>query len=1097
MRSNKLIPTLIIIIFLLTFFQPKFTAISTDTKKFRIIQGDWGYPDAHFEAAPGDERVPLTVEMQYINNQPAYNLIANLSLPSGFKNITNGGYALAFYSSINPHVIFYLTFTINILKKANLGKHIFTLNLTWEDEAGKHIEMHEVKIYLKGRVSLLFESKNKKLKLGKVNDYSISIKNVGSGDAKDVKVTLNTPPQVSLLTSQPISIEKLSSGQSSIIHYKIYVSPMAASLPLTFIVIATYTNAYGYKKSIQQNIGVYVTGVQLPLLHAYITPKNITSGYLTTVNMTIENQGEVIARNLTISITTQPPLVIINGDGKWYLGNLKSKSSYSLNIKLYSSPIDNTITSQLIISFDYLDSSGLQRVETRTITLTILPKIERPLLKLEIKPNEFSIGKYSSIQIKVINTGIETLRDINIKVMMPQGYSPIIFLNSYGEWKIEELKKHEIVIINETIKVGSSAGIYNIPITVSYRDEYEYLHVRHLIFGLIINPLDKILIDILSINPNEIISGRTSNLYLKFKNVGKDKVRDLSVLITTTQPVILIDNDNNWYLGSMDPGETKIINLTIQTPPLDSTSLIQLTVIFQYRDAAGIFNTESRTLGLILKPAPEIRRLELKVDPQRVTAGLTQSLKLVISNKGIVNLKDIKIEILYNQVLPFILLDSDGKWFIDALPPDKEAAITINAKVTDVIGAYNIAFKLVYKDSVGYKYEEVKLIGISVDLPPVPMIIIKTLGGSLIGGQNNTITLNIKNEGQVAIRELSLTINTQGQIILLNVDNKIYIGNLNPGDVTEVNVTFYAPPVTSKTSYQMNILLNYYDELGRLKQESRVIGFIVEPIETLSPLKVIITPTELISGKLNNLTITFINLGPGFISDLSASITPGLPQLIIMSSNILQFKLIKEGASISQMLQIYVQSPAPTTAQLKVSINYLDRRGSRVSEVRTLGLLLRGIVDLRITDYSIVPEKVKPGQPFSITITVINTGTTTAGAVIAIAHIDKSLFRIIGAPSVFVGDVPINAPTTFTINLFVLNTTKPGDYIIRIELNYTDNLRSAWTYQTSLTISIIKEESISVAKKTYPLGIENIVLIVILLSTVSIGYLLYKKRRRR
>ena len=125
--------------------------------------------------------------------------------------------------------------------------------------------------------------------------------------------------------------------------------------------------------------------------------------------------------------------------------------------------------------------------------------------------------------------------------------------------------------------------------------------------------------------------------------------------------------------------------------------------------------------------------------------------------------------------------------------------------------------------------------------------------------------------------------------------------------------------------------------------------------------------------------------------------------------------------------EVYVPSVTSQTASLKVAVTYLDDDlwVSR-SETHHLSVLLRGFIDISLTDTAVIPSAPTLGSPFSITITITNVGTSAAYAAYAIPDLKGLPLRSFSPRSVYVGNIETNLPTTITINLQLENTTQGG-----------------------------------------------------------------------
>jgi len=158
--------------------------------------------------------------------------------------------------------------------------------------------------------------------------------------------------------------------------------------------------------------------------------------------------------------------------------------------------------------------------------------------------------------------------------------------------------------------------------------------------------------------------------------------------------------------------------------------------------------------------------------------------------------------------------------------------------------------------------------------------------------------------------------------------------------------------------------------------------------------------------------------------------------------------------------------------------------------------LLRGFIILKISSISIIPRTPQVGQPFSITITLINIGTTTAYAVSATPILEGLPVEVFGEESVFIGNIVVNTPTVFTINLILGNTTK-NTIEIPIKITYMDNLRTEHSITFKVTIRVLKSiahsESTKVSRESNIMWYPS--LPIILLVSIVIVVILYMLKR--
>ncbi|MEM0265032.1 MAG: hypothetical protein QXP13_03485, partial [Candidatus Methanomethylicia archaeon] len=210
---------------------------------------------------------------------------------------------------------------------------------------------------------------------------------------------------------------------------------------------------------------------------------------------------------------------------------------------------------------------------------------------------------------------------------------------------------------------------------------------------------------------------------------------------------------------------------------------------------------------------------------------------------------------------------------------------------------------------------------------------------------------------------------------------------------------------------------------------------------------------------------------------------------------------IKPGQIMEIPMEIYVPLTTSATGSLTIVVSYYDteKQISR-SETNQFTILLKGFIEITLTDVTIIPSSPRPGSPFSITITITNTGTSTAYATHAIPILENLPIQPFGSRSVYIGNVDVNMPTTFTLNLQLLNTTQ-SQVKLPVMLRYMDNLRYISNVIFNITINIspaITTTTTTQSRGTITTIITNPITIIstIIIVAVVIGMIIMRRRKK-
>ncbi|MEM0482015.1 MAG: cytosine permease [Nitrososphaerota archaeon] len=222
--------------------------------------------------------------------------------------------------------------------------------------------------------------------------------------------------------------------------------------------------------------------------------------------------------------------------------------------------------------------------------------------------------------------------------------------------------------------------------------------------------------------------------------------------------------------------------------------------------------------------------------------------------------------------------------------------------------------------------------------------------------------------------------------------------------------------------------------------------------ELLSPIVLRLSPTLLYSGTINNVTVYLQNTGTTTIKAITVETPQTTSQATWIQDSPLTLESLGPGEEHEFKTRLYITQGAPSSLPLTLRVTYFMQDNVPKQEERQIGVIVKGLVKFEVVDYSVLPERPSPGQVFSITAVVVNVGTSTAMSV-SIRPGEVQGFRPFGQTRTFLGDVAVNTPSSVTISMTVLNTTRPGPSQIPLVITYRNQLGESFT--ESLTIPVV------------------------------------------
>lgn len=344
-----------------------------------------------------------------------------------------------------------------------------------------------------------------------------------------------------------------------------------------------------------------------------------------------------------------------------------------------------------------------------------------------------------------------------------------------------------------------------------------------------------------------------------------------------------------------------------------------------------------------------------------------------------------------------------------------------------------------------------------------PGIGAKILGDDVREGKQQVL-IEMSNDGDALAKNLEIVRVYSGSASV-ELEEDEFLGNLDPGDTAEVPLDVFVPTGMKGRILPLTVEARYLGPRNVVYVFSETLQLPVKASSPVPPLELSLDARELSIGESSKVHIDLVNHESHSVSEIKLTLSPD-NILKIFGPTVVYIDRLGPGESERIEAEIYVPSTAMVpTATLVATVTYFDE-GLWVSESETqqLSLLLRGLIEMLLTDFVVIPETPRPESPFSITMTVTNIGTSTARAAYAVPQLEGLPLSIFGSRSTYIGNIQTNLPTTFTVNLQVDNTTETT-IVLPITLSYMDNLRS--TYNVTFNIPVPVDQT---SEPTQPSG---------------------------
>jgi hypothetical protein len=553
-------------------------------------------------------------------------------------------------------------------------------------------------------------------------------------------------------------------------------------------------------------------------------------------------------------------------------------------------------------------------------------------------------------------------------------------------------------------------------------------------------------------------------------------------------------------LGRIGPGEMKPFNLSLYVPPELRSSLVPLVLVVTCvgpRDAPYNF---TRSITLNLRPRGSTPPLRLKIEPMELQVGESTKVNITMMNAGGNRLSEVRVDLNPDAILKIF---GESHFYLERLEPGETRLITTEVYVpsatTSTTATLSAALRYFDEGLRVSKNEEERLnLRLKAQIQ-VPSLSYTVRPEELVSGEDNDLEITVLNLKGNSLRDLKLELSTESPVKILG-RTIFQLGSLEPGANSSIIVKLYAPPTAPSTA-TLTLTSTFYDEgLRAVQSEAQRVNLLVRGVVPIPPLHISVEPEELTIGRSEDLKIRVRASEERGLRDIRLDLSPDAIMKLFGESRF-TIESLGPGEEKALRLRVYIPSTAASaTTTLTITATYLKDGSETVeSESWRLNVLLRGLIEISLTDLAVIPSNPRPGSAFSITLTVTNTGTSTAYAAYAIPSIQGLPLKAFGPRSVYIGNIEANLPTTFTINLQMENTTEKA-IELPILLNYLDNLRTPHTVTLTVPIQVGAQTASQTQTTQRSPGILEHPLPIIGaagLTALLIGLLLIRRRRTR
>ena len=450
-----------------------------------------------------------------------------------------------------------------------------------------------------------------------------------------------------------------------------------------------------------------------------------------------------------------------------------------------------------------------------------------------------------------------------------------------------------------------------------------------------------------------------------------------------------------------------------------------------------------------------VSHIEVSKEDFYFTAGRQNNLTLVLNNGGGYDVFEVEAILTSNNNGITIL--SNAHKVINKINYNQnityQAIIDVDQSVP--LGAYVLQMQLKYLSTDIQTILNVP-ISIVVNEAYTPWIKINTSAESakLFAGYEGDFIFTVENVGEAQANNINISVTSASQFISIIEGQKIYIGNLTPGEKVIVKTKMRIQESTALGPYNFVASVNFDSEGMKQRQSSTL------PFEVISYRNPILVIRNMNPG----LTIT-----PGMDFKVSMKITcndaaafnvkaqMGLDQkglLAPLSSTTISLEDMAPGesADVSYDLQIDGNA-APGQLPVVMTLTYLNSKGIQMTSSEVVALNIDEFVSFRLLKEQVFT--LEQGKIGKIDSDLLLVGLTRVEFT-SINIVEGTEFNSTVGSSEYLGAIDPDSPVPFTLLVEVSPNATLGENIVHTKVSYLDQRNVFREKPLDLTVEIVK-----------------------------------------
>ncbi len=529
----------------------------------------------------------------------------------------------------------------------------------------------------------------------------------------------------------------------------------------------------------------------------------------------------------------------------------------------------------------------------------------------------------------------------------------------------------------------------------------------------------------------------------------------------------------------------------------------KLPVTIQYKTPSGSITTKSDFIYIseaviedgdttdiptdTAKYAPKIQIVGNSAIPSG-QAGAEITYTLPLKNNSLYYARNIVVSPVLDDSTPITIEAMNPSQTIDSLQAKESKSVKFTFKIS--YGAtpktYPIKFNLQYYNSAGDYFSNTETGYLKTlegnQLPRLDLKSVSTNPSPVLPGKDFKLDVTMENNGAISAKNVTVT------LLGLKNDGASIIGNTNKkaqsviysGKSAVFSFNLFASSKIETGANSLKVKVDYLDNYGSVYSDEIEFFYNVvsENSHTNIELMNIVSPESTLSpGDSAPVSFDVTNTGSADARNIKVTLSAD-KELIPRTQNTFIIPLLKKGESKNVLFQLYVSDEA-TTKNYAVSLNVeydapVDGTVTKQTILQYVGLNVenttgKSVPRLIIDNYSVNPEMVNAGQPFTLNLSILNTSkASTISNVKVTLNSDDGTFTTVNSNSFYIDSIAPKGRVQKQVSFSSKSDAAPKQYMLSINYEYEDEKGTPFTTKDVVGVSLQQIPRLVVGDLNFP-----------------------------